>query len=121
MFFKIGVLKNFTYFIGKHQCWSIFLIKRLQHRCFPVKFVIFIRTPFFTEHHLRWLLPNKPRGSPWYIAWRSDALVIYHKSILVIQYHVRFKNGLRMRNFQGSSSIWTRTHREIFKSALVYL
>ena len=27
MFFKIGVLKNFANFIGKHQCWSIFLIK----------------------------------------------------------------------------------------------
>ena len=27
MFFKIGVLKNFSNFIGKHQCWSIFLTK----------------------------------------------------------------------------------------------
>ena len=27
MFFKIGVLQNFTVFIGKHLCWSIFLIK----------------------------------------------------------------------------------------------
>ena len=27
MFFKIVVLKNFANFIGKHQCWSIFLIK----------------------------------------------------------------------------------------------
>ena len=23
MFFKIGVLKNFANFIGKHQCWSM--------------------------------------------------------------------------------------------------
>ena len=29
--------------------------KRLQHRCFPVKFCTFLRTPFFTEY-LRWLL-----------------------------------------------------------------
>ena len=29
--------------------------KRLWHRCFPVNFVKFLRTPFFTEH-LRWLL-----------------------------------------------------------------
>ena len=28
---------------------------RLWHRCFPVNFVKFLRTPFFTEH-LRWLL-----------------------------------------------------------------
>ena len=27
MFFKIGVLKNFAVFTGKHQFWSIFLIK----------------------------------------------------------------------------------------------
>ena len=31
------------------------LKKRLWHRCFPVDFVKFLRTPFFTEH-LRWLL-----------------------------------------------------------------
>ena len=29
--------------------------KRPQHRCFPVKFVKFLRRPFFTEH-LQWLL-----------------------------------------------------------------
>ena len=31
------------------------LKKRLWHRCFPVNFVKFLRTPFFIEH-LRWLL-----------------------------------------------------------------
>ena len=31
------------------------LKKRLWHRCFPVNFVEFVRTTFFTEH-LRWLL-----------------------------------------------------------------
>ena len=41
MFFKIGVLKNFAIYTGKHLCWSLFnkikrLYKRgLQHRCFP--------------------------------------------------------------------------------------
>ena len=32
-----------------------FIKKRLQHRCFPVKFAKLLRTPFFTEH-IRWLL-----------------------------------------------------------------
>ena len=32
MFFKIGVLKNFTIFTGKHLCWSLVLIK-LQVSC----------------------------------------------------------------------------------------
>ena len=27
MFLKIGVLKNFANFTGKHLCWSLFLIK----------------------------------------------------------------------------------------------
>ena len=27
-----------------------FIIKRLQHRCFPVKFEKFLRTPFVTKH-----------------------------------------------------------------------
>ena len=31
------------------------LIKRLCHRCFPVNFAKFLRTPFFTEHFW-WLL-----------------------------------------------------------------
>ena len=31
--------------------------KKLSHRCFPVNFGKYLRTPFFTEH-LRWLLPS---------------------------------------------------------------
>ena len=65
MFFKIGVLKNFTKFTGKELCWSLFLInlqalrlgallkKRLQHR-FSLNITKFLRTAFFKEH-LRWL------------------------------------------------------------------
>ena len=62
--------------------------KRLEHTCFSWKFAIFIRTHFSTEQ-LRWLLLNKPRRSLWFIVWRSDALVIQHESIFVIQYHVK--------------------------------
>ena len=42
------------------------LKKRLWHRCFPVNFVRFLRTPFFIEH-LRWLLLH--------MFWDSDFLV----------------------------------------------
>ena len=67
VFCKKGVLRNFTNFKGKHLCQSLFfnkvaglrpatlLKKRLWHRCFPVKFAKFLRTPFFIEH-LWWLL-----------------------------------------------------------------
>ena len=53
-----GVLRNFPKFTRKHLCLSPFLNtftglrpaalfkKRLWHRCFPVNFVKFLRTPF---------------------------------------------------------------------------
>ena len=59
--YKKGVLKNFANFTGKHLCQSLFfnkvrpgtLLKRgLWHRCFPVNFAKFLRTPFFIEHLL---------------------------------------------------------------------
>ena len=67
VFCKNGVLKNFAKFTGKHLCQGLFfnkvaglrtatlLKKRLWHRCFPVNFVKFLRTPFIIEH-LWWLL-----------------------------------------------------------------
>ena len=59
---KLGVLVN-TNFVNttrKHLCWSLFekaadpkncnsVKKRLQHRCFPVKFSNFLRTPFWQK------------------------------------------------------------------------
>ena len=67
MFCRKGVLRNFAKFTRKHLCQSLFLNKvvclrpatllkkRLWHRCFPVNFTKFLRTPFSTEHP-RWLL-----------------------------------------------------------------
>ena len=55
---KKGVLRNFAKFTGKYLCQSLFfnkiaglgpatlLKKRLWHRCFPVNFAKFLRTPF---------------------------------------------------------------------------
>ena len=66
-FYKKGVLRNFTKLTGEHLCQGLFfnkvaglrpatrLEKRLWHRCFPVNFVKFLRTPFLKEH-LWWLL-----------------------------------------------------------------
>ena len=69
MFFKIGVLKIFAKFTGKHLCRSLFfnritnmrpatlLKKRLRSRCFPVNFSNFLGKPFFKEHLRCLLLP----------------------------------------------------------------
>ena len=65
---KKGVLRNFTKFTGKHLCQSLFfnkvaglrpatlLKKRLWHRCFPVNFAKFLRTPFLQNTSGRLLL-----------------------------------------------------------------
>ena len=54
---KKCVLRNFTKFKVAGLSPATLLRKRLWHRCFPVNFAKFIRTPFVTEH-LRWLLQN---------------------------------------------------------------
>ena len=60
MFFKMGVLKNFAIFTGKHLCWYFFLIKlqvstTLLKRGsnisdFPVDLAKSLRTALFAEH-----------------------------------------------------------------------
>ena len=61
IFLEIGFFKNIANFTGKHLCWVLFLIKRktcnflkkrLQHKCFSVKFVKNFRTPFFYRTHV---------------------------------------------------------------------
>ena len=67
IFLKIGFLKSFANFTGKHLCWSLFLKnlqaeglqlhkKRLQHSCFLAEFAKFLRTTFLKEHLWRVLL-----------------------------------------------------------------
>ena len=41
---KKGVLRNFARFTGRHLCQSLFF--NSWHRCFPVNFAKFLRTPF---------------------------------------------------------------------------
>ena len=65
-----GVLRNFAKFTGKHLCQSPFfnkvaglrpatlLKKKLWHRCFPVNFAKFLRTPFLQNTSRRLLLDN---------------------------------------------------------------
>ena len=59
MFCKKIVLRNFVKFTGKQLCPRLPYNKaaglRLCHRCFPVNFVKFLRTPFL-QNTFRWLL-----------------------------------------------------------------
>ena len=53
---KRGVLRNFAKFKGKHLKPATLLKKRLWHRCFPVNFAKFVRTPFLQKTYGRPLL-----------------------------------------------------------------
>ena len=68
--FKKDALRNFTKFTGKHLCQSLFFnqaaglrpaasfAKRLWHRCFPVSFAKFLKTPFLQNTSGRLLLAS---------------------------------------------------------------
>ena len=92
---KKGVLRNFAKFAGKHLCQSFFfdkvaalrsaaLLKRtLWHRCFPVNFAKFLRTPFLTEHV--WATASEEllwsgavfRSNQYAVVWRCFSQFIY--------------------------------------------
>ena len=46
---KSGVRRNSAKFTGKHLCQGLFFneVAGLWHRCFPVNFAKFLRTPFY--------------------------------------------------------------------------
>ena len=56
MFYKKGVIQNFANFFFPRP--EILLKKRLWHRCFPVKFEKFLRTPILKNIYERLLLEN---------------------------------------------------------------
>ena len=92
VFCKKDVLKNFAKFTGQHLYQSLFfnkvavlrpstlLKKRPWHRCFPVNFVNFLRTPFYKEH-VRWLLLNFSGKHQW------RRLAIFRKASLINIYN----------------------------------
>ena len=54
------------------------LKKSLWHRCFPVNFAKFIRTPFFTEH-LRWLILYFTIDASGYITFKKHSPEVFCK------------------------------------------
>ena len=63
------VLTNFTKFTGKHLYQSLFFKKvaglGLWHRCFPVNFAKFLRTPFLQNTSGRLLLKKRKTVAFW--------------------------------------------------------
>ena len=72
---KKDVLRNFAKFTEKHLCQGLFMsepkdcnfiTKILWHRCFPVNFAKFLRTPFLQNTSGRLLLFRVNRVSDYY-------------------------------------------------------
>ena len=77
IFFKIDVLKISASFTGKQLCWSLFLIKLLVHRCFPLKL-----TEFFYE---QFLLQNTSGG--WFCGFSSKNNIISSVIMITLGYN----------------------------------
>ena len=65
---KKAFFKNFAKFTGKYLCQSLFLIKRLWCRCFPMNFAKFLRKLFLKER-LWWLLLSWSQRYSWPIGF----------------------------------------------------
>ena len=88
-----GVLRNFTKFTGKHLYESLFfkkvaglrhrtlLKKRLWHRCFPVNFVKFLRTPL---NDYFWKTFRRRSSEIAFIYAVSDAILVFRFIIPLI-------------------------------------
>ena len=71
---KKDVHKSFTKFTEKHLCQSHFLKQRLCQRCFPAKFVKFLRKPFFVER-TQWLLLYEDDATPYSVNKTKDLVI----------------------------------------------
>ena len=96
---KKGVLGNFTKFTGKHLYQSHFfnkvaslrpatlLKKRLWHRCFPMNFAKFLKTPFL-QNISRRLLLQQTKNTPKFSCLKN----IFGKMLKSLIINVDFKS-----------------------------
>ena len=84
---------------------SLFIKKRLQLRCFPVKFAKFLRTPILKNICERLLLksvlsPGLPClitfGSNWYLCFISFCIIIYR--FACYHFHFNANDTAKIRN-----------------------
>ena len=81
---KVGVLKYFANFTGKHLCWSLFLTepsglklfkKVSPDRCFLLGFAKILRTPILKKicEHCFWNLFRFHQGCPFLVTYTSGS------------------------------------------------
>ena len=119
MFFKIGGLKNFPIFTGKHLSWGILLIKlqawspvtllkKTLTQVFFYEFVVFLWTASFTEH-LWWLL-RKSKNSlhcPTNILLKAQWSILPHHISLL--YKCIVNKLIIMNNYSRKKSLESKT------------
>ena len=134
MFFKISVLKKFQRKISVLEsnfstvvsliCCN-FIKKRLQQRCFPVKFAIFLIKPFFTEY-FRWLLlrlsgrPMPSKHSSW---WRCLEDVLKAPFVFVFRWRLQdvFKTSWSRRIHSPYSYVFRRRLQDVFIKTNIFV
>ena len=104
---KTPVLESlFNKVAGSKAC--NFVKKRLQRRCFPVKFLKFLRTSFFSEH-LRWLLRLDP-GLPTLLLWNNISThtiinQVFNQGIFFLLYSISTKTRITNRRSREQKMI----------------
>ena len=105
LFCKKGILRNSEKFTGNHLCQRHFFNKVAALRRFPVSFVKFLRTTFFTEH-LRWLLLRRVISHHFSSKDRDSVFIIF----FIIQ--VKTKRFVIHSNFSSDIASTSVQHRQ---------
>ena len=106
---KKGVLRNFAKFTEKHMCQRLFfnkvaglrpanlLKKSLWHKCFPVNFAKFLRSPFFQNTSGRLLLQLTIMCSINRDLNRGFLVYIFSLRFLGSKFLIHFRRRFRVR------------------------
>ena len=115
MFFKIGVLKNFTICTGKHLCWSLFLMKlqawrpatllKIDSNTGVYLWMLYceiLKTPFFIEHLCWLLLYFRNQKFLW-----SKTIALYEKCPITEFFLIRIQSKCGKIRPRKKLCIWT--------------
>ena len=115
VFHRKRVTENFANFTGKNLRWSLFfnnfanlktcnvIKKRLQLRCFPVKFAKFLKATCFTEHLLEKKLDLFQKGK----LFLDYMFVLFQKNDNLCH---KFRLELRIYTFHSAKSNGRQKH-----------
>ena len=101
VFCKKSVLRNFSKF--KETTIQLYLKKRLWHRCFPINFEKFLRTPILQNTSGRLLLISKPSTIANLSCWiainfaQQNIALLNHKKLIRCR-NIRIIRNIKFKN-----------------------